>query len=228
MSARFGAATYVPLDISESALHASADALLESVPRLYIRAVVGDFTRDLDRVQRRSSSPRAPRLFAFLGSTIGNLDELEAPALVTQVAAQMRDGDRFLLGVDLVKDEATLVRAYDDEAGVTAAFNKNVLAVIDRELDASFDLDGFDHVARWVGRLARIEMRLRARTAQTVRIGALDATIDLAAGEEILTEMSRKFTRASVEATLAAGRMALDEWYVGDKNDFALALARKL
>ncbi len=233
---------YVSFDISQDALEQAAPLLLDAVPSVRMRAIVGDFTQDLG-VLHGDASPRgrhrgggaasnahaAParprRLFAFLGSTLGNLDEDEAPALLTSIASAMRDSDAFLLGVDLAKDERVLHAAYNDSAGVTAAFNKNVLAVLNRELRATFPLDAWEHDARFDRGRSRIEMYLVARRAHAVRIGALDLRLEIAAGERILTEISRKFTRDVLEATLRAGGMTLDAWY--SDGAFALVLARR-
>lgn len=226
MARRHPAPSYVPLDIAESALEASARTLLRAHKTLRVRAIVADFTRDLATIELpvdRSSH----RLFAFLGSTIGNLDETEAPALVRSVAKRMTARDSFLLGVDLVKDRGVLERAYDDTQGVTAAFNKNVLAVLDRELDADFDVDAFDHEAPFVAERSRIEMHLRARSHQVVNIRALDLRVEFAKDERILTEISRKFTRESTSKTLSEGGMRLEQWFSTDDRAFALALARQ-
>jgi L-histidine N-alpha-methyltransferase len=237
---------YVSFDISQDALEQAAPLLLEAVPSLRMRAVVGDFTQDLGILAAPSSPPREPRprhrsaraashpgargsrprrLFAFLGSTLGNMDEIEAPALLRSIADAMSEGDSFLLGVDLAKDEAVLHAAYNDSAGVTAAFNKNVLAVVNRELGADFDLDAWDHDARFDALRSRIEMYLVARRAQVVHVADLGLSVEIEAGERILTEISRKFTRASIESTLAQGGLQLDRW-ISD-GAFALVLARR-
>ncbi len=217
---------YVPFDISATALEASAEALLTVHPSLFVRAVVGDFPADLGRLSRVPRAAGAKRLFAFLGSTMGNLDEAEAPALVRAVARQMQPGDHFLLGVDLVKSDAVLHAAYNDARGVTAAFNKNVLAVMNRELGADFDLSKWDHVAHYRRDAARIEMHLVSREAQRVSVARLELALDFVAGERILTEISRKFTRPSVESTLGGGGMKLEAWYTDEAATFGLALAR--
>lgn len=225
MVRRASSPLYVPLDISAEAIEASARTLLDAHPTLRVRGIVADFGRDLARLG--DYVPReGVRLFAFLGSTIGNLDEHEAPALVRSVAEQMTARDAFLLGVDLVKDGRVLHRAYDDAAGVTARFDKNVLAVVARELRADFDLDQWEHEARWVADRARIEMHLRSTRPQRVTIRALDLAIDFDAGETILTEISRKFTRETVDHTLREGGMRLERFF-DDDGVFALALARK-
>ena len=226
LARRTNAPSYVPLDISSSALESSARAMLDLLPSLSVRGIVGDFQRDLSRVS--ASTPGAPprRLFAFLGSTIGNLDETEAPALVAAIAREMTPRDSFLLGVDLVKDRAVLHAAYDDAQGVTAAFNRNVLAVVNRALDADFDLTAWEHEARWVEKRARIEMHLRTRKPVTAHVRALDLRVDFDAGETIHTEISRKFTRETIERTLREGGMRLHQFW-DDDGEFALALARR-
>jgi L-histidine N-alpha-methyltransferase len=228
MARTFGAPTYVPFDISREAVEAAAPPLLAIVPGLRVRGVIGDFTRDMKALARRASCRNAdddsPRLFALLGSTIGNLDEEEAPALVRSVAEAMDERDAFLLGVDLVKDTRVLHAAYNDVAGVTAEFNRNVLRVVNRELGANFDVASWAHEANYDEERARIEMHLVTERAQSVRIAALDMRVDFEAGEAILTEISRKFTKRTVEQTLEGGGMELAAWYADDA--FALAFAR--
>lgn len=221
LRAMSGRPRYLPFDISTDALEASARSLREAVPSVIIDPIVGDFERDVAKIP----VARAPRMWAFLGSTIGNLDERGAPAMLASFAARMASGDTFLLGVDLVKDVATLERAYDDAAGVTALFNKNVLAVVNRELDADFDLPQFEHIARYDVEKARIEMYLAATVEQRVRVAAIDLTLEFERGERILTEISRKFTRETTEGTLARGGLRMKQWFASD--DFALALAER-
>jgi len=217
--------TYVPFDISHATLDASAHHLMRLHPRLHVHGVIGDFTRDLAALLR-PPLPRGPRLFAFLGSTVGNLDERAAPAFVRSVSRLMSDVDRFLLGVDLVKDAGVLYAAYNDAAGVTAAFNKNIMRVIARELAGDpIPDDAFSHLAFFAADKARIEMHLVATRAQTLHLRAIDLRVELAAGERVLTEISRKFTRASVEQTLAQGDMRLEHW-ISD-GLFGLAVARR-
>lgn len=218
---------YVPFDISREALAASAKAVLCELPGVRVRGVLGDFTRDIPTFCAAAAPDGGPRLFAFLGSTIGNLDEHEAPALLREVRDQMTERDHFLLGADLVKDHCLLSAAYNDRAGVTAAFNKNLLATANRELWADFDLDAFTHYAPYVRDKARIEMHLRARSPQSVRLARIGLRIDLEEGETIRTEISRKFTRASLEETLTQSGMQLDAWYSGADRAFALVLARR-
>jgi L-histidine N-alpha-methyltransferase len=212
--------TYIPVDVSESALAQAGQALLADHPGLTVHALVADFQRGLTL----PPSP-GPRLIAFLGGTIGNLAPAERAVFLASVRAMMAPEDTFLLGTDLVKDEATLVAAYDDAQGVTAAFNKNVLSVIDRELGADFDPDDFDHIALWDRENEWIEMRLRARQYLTVKIPALDLTADFAPGEEMRTEISAKFREPGVRAELTAAGLELRHWWTDRAGRFALSLA---
>ncbi|EFL36448.1 S-adenosyl-L-methionine-dependent methyltransferase [Streptomyces viridochromogenes DSM 40736] len=212
--------TYVPVDVSESALTQAGQALVAERPGLDVHALIADFTAELTL----PDTP-GPRLVAFLGGTIGNLLPAERAAFLASVRALLTPGDALLLGTDLVKDEEVLVRAYDDAAGVTAAFNKNVLTVINRELGADFEPDAFDHVARWDAGHEWIEMRLRSRTAQTVKVPALDLAVDFAAGEEMRTEVSAKFRQEGVRAELFAAGLELAHWWTDSAGRFALSLS---
>ncbi|MBM7440166.1 L-histidine N(alpha)-methyltransferase [Streptomyces sp. HB132] len=212
--------TYVPVDVSESALAGAAEALLAERPGLSVHALVADFTHVLELPR----SP-GPRLVVFLGGTLGNLLPQERAEFLRSVRARLEPGDGLLLGTDLVKDEATLVSAYDDAAGVTAAFNKNVLAVVNRELGADFPLDDFAHVALWDADHEWVEMRLRARRALTVKIRELDLVVQFEAGEELRTEISAKFREERVRDELAAAGMRLDQWWTDAGGRFALSLA---
>lgn len=227
LCARHASPLYVPFDIAQSALDASARSLRAECPTLRVQGVIGDFGSDLPVLARELPPVEGPRLFAFLGSTIGNLDEDEAPALLRGVAAAMTERDAFLLGVDLVKDERVLHAAYNDAQGITAEFNRNVLAVVSRELDGDLDERAFDHLAFYDANRERIEMHLVSRSARRFTIRGIDLSLDLAAGERILTEISRKFTRRSVEETLDRGGMRLERWLPDTDGAFALALARK-
>ncbi|MGW6903339.1 L-histidine N(alpha)-methyltransferase [Streptomyces sp. NPDC054940] len=215
-----GLHTYVPVDVSESALTQAGQALVEERPGLNVHALIADFTGGL----ALPDTP-GPRLVAFLGGTIGNLLPAERAAFLASVRGLLTPGDALLLGTDLVKDEKVLVEAYDDAAGVTAAFNKNVLAVIDRELGADFDPGAFDHLALWDPRNEWIEMRLRSRTAQTVKVPALDLAVDFAAGEEMRTEVSAKFRKEGVGAELSAAGLELAHWWTDGEARFALSLS---
>ena len=221
---------YVPVDVSESALAAAGDALAAEYPGLAVHAVVADFEKYLgvpaDGAPAAGNGTVAgPRLVAFLGSTIGNMVPAERGVFLRRVRAQLRPGDAFLLGTDLVKDPAVLVAAYDDSAGVTAAFNKNVLSVLNPELGADFDLDVFEHVAAWDAGREWIEMRLRAASAQSVRVGDLGLTVEFAAGEEMRTEVSAKFREAGVAAELADAGLAMRSWWTDPDGQFGLSLA---
>jgi L-histidine Nalpha-methyltransferase len=214
---------YVPIDVSEAALVAAGDALAASYPGLDVRAVVSDFTEDLGLPA--SGQAPSPRLVAFLGSTIGNMVPGQRAAFLARVRAGLAEGDFFLLGTDLVKDPETLVAAYDDASGVTAEFNKNVLAVLNAELGADFDRDAFEHVAVWDPAAEWMEMRLRSVTAQTVHLPAIGLTVGFAEGEEMRTEISAKFRRAGVEAELAAAGLAMRSWWTDSAGQFGLSLS---
>ncbi len=213
---------FVPFDVDASMLEATATAIQGEYPDVEIKAVCGDFEEHLAEIP---SGGR--RLFVFLGSTIGNLTPGPRAEFLAALSAVMRPGDSLLLGTDLVKDTGRLVRAYDDAAGVTARFNRNVLAVINRELAADFDLDTYRHVARWNSDEERIEMWLRAQRAQRVRINALELTVDFAAGEEMLTEVSCKFHPDGVSAELADAGLRRVQWWTDSAGDFGLSLALK-
>jgi len=214
---------YVPVDVSEPALAIAADALTADYPGLDVRAVVSDFEEHLG-LPGPGEAP-APRLVAFLGSTIGNLEPAARAQFLARVRAELLPGDSFLLGTDLVKDPAVLVAAYDDDAGVTAAFNKNVLAVLNAELGADFDLDAFEHVARWDPSAEWIEMRLRSLTAQTVHLPGIGISAEFGEGEEMRTEISAKFRRDGVAAELAAAGFELVSWQTDPAGQFALSLS---
>ena len=219
---------YVPVDVSEPALAAAGKALSAEYPGLDVRAVVSDFE---ERLGFPADGPEgggapAPRLVAFLGSTIGNLEPGQRAAFLARVRDRMRPGDFFLLGTDLVKDQATLVAAYDDEAGVTAEFNKNVLAVLNAELGADFDLDAFEHVAVWNADAEWIEMRLRSDLAQTVRLPGIGVTVEFAEGEEMRTEISAKFHPDGVKAELAAAGFTATHRWTDSYGRFLVTLAQ--
>jgi L-histidine Nalpha-methyltransferase len=212
--------SYVPVDVSESALVAAARRVLASYPGLTVKAVVSDFEEHLGL-----PAADGPRLVAFLGSTIGNLLPPHRAAFLARLRAGLRPGDALLLGIDLVKDPAVLLAAYDDAAGVTAAFNKNVLSVLNSELGADFDPDEFDHVARWDPEQEWIEMRLRSAQPQTVRLPAIGLAVEFAAGEELRTEVSAKFRLPGVTAELAAAGFTLNSWWTDTGGQFALSLS---
>jgi L-histidine Nalpha-methyltransferase len=208
------------VDVSESALLAAGDALAVEYPGLEVHAVVSDFEANVGL-----SSAAGPRLVAFLGSTIGNMTPAQRAGFLRQVAAQLRPGDALLLGTDLVKDPSVLVAAYDDTSGVTAAFNKNVLSVLNASLGANFDLDAFEHVAVWNPEAEWIEMRLRSVTDQEVHLPRIGLTVRFAEGEEMRTEISAKFRRAGVAAELAEAGLAMRSWWTDPEGQFGLSLS---
>ncbi|MEW1612763.1 MULTISPECIES: L-histidine N(alpha)-methyltransferase [unclassified Streptomyces] len=215
-----GLDSYVPVDVSESALTGAAEALLAERPGLSVHALIADFTGGL----ALPGTP-GPRLVAFLGGTIGNLLPEERAGFLHSVRSLLTPGDALLLGTDLVKDQETLVAAYDDASGVTAAFNKNVLNVVNRELGADFPLEDFEHVAVWNPEQRWIEMRLRARRALSVKIRELDLVVPFEAGEELRTEVSAKFRQEDVREELAAAGLQLAQWWTDAAGRFALSLA---
>ena len=215
---------YVPVDVSERVIQDAADALVDDYNGLEVHGVVGDFERHLDRLP---DADGAPRLVALLGGTIGNFPPGTRRGLLRKVGALLGPADRFLLGTDLVKDPTVIEAAYDDADGITAEFNRNVLHVINRELQANFPIDQFEHVAFFDPGHEWIEMRLRAREACTVDIEDLGLTVEFASGEELRTEISAKFTRARLAADFRAAGLRLDRWYTDEDELFALSLAAR-
>ena len=211
---------FVPLDVSEEVLREAAVDVAASYG-IEVHAVVGDFSSHLGDVPGEGR-----RLVAFLGSTIGNLVPEERARFLASLRETLREGDTFLLGTDLVKDRARLLAAYDDAAGVTARFNRNVLSVLNAELRGDFDPEAFDHVACWDEERRWIEMRLRSRRDQVVELAAVGRTVHFAAGEEVRTEVSAKFTPGQVEAELAAAGLRVDRGWTDPAGDFLLTLAR--
>lgn len=211
-------ARYVPVELSRAAADAGARRLAGRYPSLSVHAIVGDFERHLDRVPRDG-----PMLVAFLGSTIGNFLRPRAERLLARVGSLLGEDGFLLLGTDLVKERAVLEAAYNDTRGVTAEFNRNLLRVVNCELGADFVPEAFDHVAFYDETGERIEMHLRSRTPQGVRLAALGMEVTLAAGETIRTEVSCKYTRPSVESVLAAAGLEVVRWYEG--GGFALSVS---
>jgi L-histidine Nalpha-methyltransferase len=213
--------TYVPVDVSGDFLAVATGQLAADYPDLAVHAVVADYERHLHLLPAGGR-----RLIAFLGGTIGNMPPAERVGFLGAVRASMAEDDTLLLGADLVKDADRLVAAYDDAQGVTAEFNLNVLHVINRELDADFATEAYEHVALWDPVNEWIEMRLRAVSRQSVSIGQLDLRVDFAAGEELRTEISAKFRRDGLDRELAAAGLALDRWWTDPAGEFSLLLAR--
>lgn len=213
---------FIPFDVDAGVLRAAGDAIGQEYPGIEIDAVCGDFEEHLGKIPSVGR-----RLVAFLGSTIGNLTPGPRADFLASLSETLQPGDSVLLGTDLVKDTDRLVRAYDDSAGVTAAFNRNVLSVVNRELDADFDLDAFEHVAKWNADEERIEMWLRADAPQQVRIAGLDLDVAFGAGEEMLTEVSCKFRADGVADELAKAGLRQTHWWTDEAGDFGLSLAVK-
>jgi len=212
---------YVPLDVSDGTLWEAANSIAKEYPGLTVHAVVGDFLRHVDRVPAEGR-----RMVAFLGSTIGNLDPAQRGVFLSELSRVLSEGDSLLLGTDLVKDPRRLVAAYDDTAGLTAAFNRNVLLVLNHELHATFDALLFDHVAVWVPDENWIEMRLRSCEEQTVDIEDLEMHVRFARDEEMRTEISAKFTAQGVESELSAAGFEVQSMWE-DEEGFLLTLATR-
>jgi L-histidine N-alpha-methyltransferase len=212
---------FVPFDVSEQTLRDAADAVHRDYPSVAVHAVVGDFEHHLGSIPGGGR-----RIVAFLGGTIGNLLPPARAEFLLDIAKGLGLDDHLLLGLDLVKDVDRLVAAYDDAQGVTAEFNKNVLLVMNRELDADFDVAKFEHVAAFDRESSRIEMRLRAVDTHTVEVRSLGLAVPFAAGEEMRTEVSAKFTREQIAEELEAAGMHLTHWWTDPDGDFALLLAR--
>ncbi|WP_084264939.1 L-histidine N(alpha)-methyltransferase [Actinomadura macra] len=213
--------SYIPVDVSGDFLEEAAAGIAADHPDLVVRTVVADYEQHLHLLPAGER-----RLIAFLGGTIGNMPPAARVGFLGGLRATMGEGDFLLLGADLVKDTGRLVRAYDDAAGVTADFNRNVLRVINRELDADFDPSAFEHVARWDPAEEWIEMRLRSTRDQRVRVAGLDLDVSFAAGEEMRTEVSSKFRRERMESELAASGLELAAFWTDEAGDFSLTLAR--
>jgi L-histidine Nalpha-methyltransferase len=212
---------YLPLDVTEGMVRAVAADLTRQYPELLVHGIVGDFERHLDALPEAEG----PRIIVFLGGTIGNFPPGSRRRFLRSLARVLRPQDRLLLGTDLVKAPAVLEAAYDDAAGVTAAFNRNVLAVMNRELGADFDLDAFEHVAFYDREQEWIEMRLRALGPQTVRVAALDLTVHFANREELRTEISCKFTQERLEADLRAAGLELHHFLTDPDDLFAVSVS---
>ncbi|MGH9103409.1 MAG: L-histidine N(alpha)-methyltransferase [Acidimicrobiales bacterium] len=212
--------SYVPFDVCEEALRASRSAIGEEYPTIGVQGVVGDFERHLHLVPRRGR-----QLVAFLGGTIGNLVPGQRRRFLSRLRSSMRPGEHLLLGADLVKDPRRLVAAYDDAGGVTAEFNRNVLAVLNRQLGASFDPALFDHVARWVPEHEWIEMRLRSRQDHQVLVPALGLRVRFGRGEEMRTEISAKFRPEGLRRQLAEAGFDVVRLWTDEAGDFSLTLA---
>ena len=217
---RHDALEYMPIDISRGALAQSAADLLAAYPALRIHAVAGDY---LDELQRPTVGS-GPRLILWLGSSIGNLDRVDAAAFLHDVGATMRPDDRMLVGIDLRKDRAVLEPAYDDAQGVTARFNLNVLARINRELDGAFDLSAFRHRAIYNDEAGRIEMYLVSARDQIVTVGQMGLSVRFAEGEALLTEHSYKYSAAEIETLAADAALRIEAQWRDGRERFSVNL----
>jgi L-histidine N-alpha-methyltransferase len=212
--------TYCPVDISEEITRDTAERIAAEYG-IKVRGLVCDFEFDLERVP-----VEGPRVIALLGGTIGNFAPHQRAGFLRRIANLLGDEDRFLLGTDLVKDPETLETAYNDPQGVTAEFNKNVLAVLNRELGADFDADSFEHVARWDPENLWVDIRLRSLANQVVNVSALDMLVPFAADEEMRTEISTKFLRPGLEGIYAEAGLELTDWWTDADGLYALSLAK--
>jgi L-histidine Nalpha-methyltransferase len=213
---------YVPVDVTESVVRECAGELTREYPGLRVHGVIGDFERHLDQIPPAIG----PRVVAFLGGTIGNFPPGSRRRVLREICGLLGPQDHLLLGTDLVKDPAVLEAAYDDAEGVTAEFNRNVLRVLNRELDADFEPEDFEHVAVFDAEHEWIEMRLRARREHTTLVRDLDLPVHFQAGEEMRTEISAKFTCERLEADLLASGLELVRWFTDPDELFALTLSR--
>jgi L-histidine N-alpha-methyltransferase len=213
---------YVPVDVTEQMVRDCAQELTREYPGLRVHGVIGDLERHLDRVPPAAG----PRIVAFLGGTIGNFPPGSRRRVLRQIARLLGPDDHLLMGTDLVKDPEILEAAYDDAQGVTAEFNLNVLRVLNRELQADFDPEDFEHVALFDRRNEWIEMRLRARREHTTLVRDLDLPVHFDAGEELRTEISAKFTPERLEGDLAAAGLERVRWLTDAEGLFALTLSR--
>ncbi len=213
--------SYIPFDVSESIILEAAEALRVRYPALDLHGIVGDFQRHLDKI------PASPgrRLVLFLGSTIGNLLPDDRVELLTQIRDLLGPDDALLLGTDLVKDTSIILPAYNDSQGVTAAFNRNMLRVLNNGLDGDFDPDAFEHAAIWNPEFARIEMHLRPRSTQIAMLRAIDLKVEVTPDETIWTESSHKFTRETVAEMLDTAGLRLREWHAAPRDMFGISVS---
>ncbi len=212
---------YAPVDISEQITRQTAEAIASEYG-IVVHGLVCDFERDLERMPLEG-----PRVIAFLGGTIGNFEPAQRASFLARVANLLGPEDHFLLGTDLVKDRSHLEAAYNDSAGVTAEFNKNVLSVLNRELGADFDLGAFEHVAFWDAENLWVDIRLRSLARQVIEISSLEMSVAFGRGEEMRTEISTKFARDGLAGIYAEAGLEMVEWWTDPEDLFALSLARR-
>ena len=214
---------YIAFDVSESALYEAARCLTSQFPRIQVLGYVADFTRHLHHLPHVENT-----IFILLGSTIGNFTDEEMYTLFCDVSRAMNPGDRFLLGIDMVKDPVILEAAYNDSLGITAEFNKNILNVINREVSADFELDDFDHLAFYNTGREQIEMHLVANRPVTVIFEKIPLTVHIKKGESIFTEISRKFSRKRIEDTIRPCNLKINAWHTDPDRWFSLVELSKV
>jgi L-histidine Nalpha-methyltransferase len=214
---------YISIDISESALLAAGSRLMDEYPGLSVRAVLGDFETQAEILAPHESP--APRLVLFLGGSIGQLRPDQRAEFLQRIRGAFRPGDMLLLGVDLVKDPAKLTAAYNDSAGVSAAFSKNLLSVLNTNVGANFNLDAFDHVVTWQGEAECVEMWLQSRISQVVRLSEIDLSVEFAAGERLWMSMSAKFRQDGIRKELESAGFSLRRWWTDPHGQYALSLS---
>ncbi len=215
-------ALFYPIDVSPSALEEAVRQLGQQFPTLRVNPVVADYTGGVPALGRITGR----KLVLYIGSSIGNFEPPEAIRILRRIRRMLRSGDALLLGADFAKSSKILVPAYDDAQGVTASFNKNVLARLNRELDADFDLDAFRHIATWSRRCSRMEIFLESLKEQSAFIPALDMDVSFAEGERIHTENSYKYTDAMIESILHESGFSLEQTWTDRKKWFGVHLAR--
>jgi L-histidine Nalpha-methyltransferase len=220
LDALTGLERYIAIDVSEEALEAAGLRLAERYPELDIVGIVGDFETSLPQ-------PQAGTLAISLGSTVGNMEPAERTALLRESSRLIGADGALFLGLDLVKDPARIAAAYQDELGYTDGLISNLLPILNRELGADFDVSRFHPEAEWVPEQSRMEMYVRSLEQQAVRVRDLDLTVEFEEGERLRTEISTKFTRASIEAELAAASLSITAWWTDEAGDFGLCLAQQ-
>lgn len=211
---------FVPFDVDPDTLRFAATKLLSAYPEIEVYGIAGDFERHLNSIRQPGRT-----MVIFLGSTLGNLNPTERASLLDQLAGSLKPGDSFLLGVDLVKDVAVIEAAYNDSEGISAAFNLNILRVLNRRLEGNFDLSKFEHVAKFDNELELMSMWLRSTVRQSVSLSAIDLDIDLEPGELIHTEISSKFRKEGIEGELQGAGFEPSRWWTDAQGNFALSLS---
>lgn len=221
--AKFGQLTYLPVDISTTMLEDSAKQLLKDFPGLSVSGISGEYRFGLQQLKKLSSQSK---LILWLGSNVGNMNRSEAGQFLSEIGSLMQSQDRFLMGVDLLKDARVLHDAYNDAAGITARFNLNILSRLQRELQAELDLSNFQHCANFDGHEGRIEMSLRSLCDQTIELRGLDLTVKLAANEQIVTEHCHKYSESQIKALAQASGLEICQWWSDSQQRFSVVMFR--